>query len=108
MKTMKILVKIMVPALLIVLMSGCWPFTDPKPCEPITEYKYIEKPIPEIQEKPEFIEYSIMMVNFKGEDYYVIPKADGYIMSGNWDSYRGWCEGNFKILKDLKDVNNTK
>lgn len=94
--------------MLAVSLSGCWPCPEIPEPEIVIEYEYVYQKIPELQQRPMFQEYDMNMVRFKGQDFYVIPRVDGSIMSSNWTAYRGWAEANYSILQALKDSNTSK
>lgn len=106
---MRLIAHSVVFLILVISMTGCSWF-DPEPphvCEPVTKIKYVKQPIPKIEPKPEPMEYDMIMTKFKGQEYYVIERSNGMIMSENWESYKSWAERNYNILKSL-ETNSTK
>jgi hypothetical protein len=89
---------------LVFSLTGC---CEPKPCKPIIKTEYIDRPIPNIENKPEAMKYDVKVMQIDGIDYYVIEKSQGTIMSSNWSNYKTWCSTNYQILKNL-DTNNSK
>lgn len=78
--------------------SACSTNTQPAP----TQYIYVNKPIPEIENKPIPHKYNSYMVKFNNEEYYVMSKADFMIMQSNWVSFKNWAITNHDILIELK------
>jgi len=96
-------VLLILSAILVISFTGC---TDcPEPIEPeiITNTVYINRILPTIQDKPKFVPYTTIMVNFNGEDYYAIPRIDGTILKNNWLQYKTWAEENYSLLKSLEN-----
>lgn len=90
--------------------SGCTDCPEPKEPEVIVKTEFIKRPLATISEKPKFVPYQMIMVNFNGDDYYAIPRVDGNILKTNWLQYQDWAVGNYKMLKDIEneDSNSTK
>lgn len=90
-----------------ILFAGCEKCPEPREPDTVVEYRYIDKKIPKVEEKPAYIEYRVIMVKFEGKDYYALTRADGTVMVNNWILYKDWAENNYKILKSLEN-NTTK
>lgn len=98
---MKLILHSIVFLILVISISGCSKCPEP---EVVTEYKYLKIPLPNIPDKPLFVKYNMFEANFNGDDFYVIPRNDGAILSSNWESYKDWAETNYKILKALENL----
>lgn len=72
----------------------------------VVKYKYLDRPIVSLKNKPKFMKYRIDRVSFNGKDFYFMTINDGNIMLANWLVYKDWAETNYNTLKNL-DVNNT-
>jgi len=96
--------KILQVILLVTLVfnfSGCSIFWCPEP-EIITKYKYINKPIPKIQNKPKAEKYKVIGVKLNNKEYYCTDRINASILSNNWIEYREWSESNYNLLKSLE------
>jgi len=107
MKQIKIIALSSLFLILVTSFTGCHIGDGPncKVPEIQTQYKYLKQPIPKLQKKPEFIEYNMIMVSFRDQDFYAIPKIDGYTLKTNWELYRIWAEDNYKILEIIQNNN---
>ena len=104
MKLTKIIVHLSLFLILAISITGCH-IGDGDACkvpEIQTKYKYIKQPIPKLAKRPEFIEYKMIMVNFQEQDFYAIPKIDGYVLKTNWELYKIWAEDNYSILETIQ------
>ncbi len=69
------------------------------------EIKYVEKPVyiecqkQKIPDKPEFIPYNAMRINFENKYYYCVDEDNAKIMIGNWLKYQNWCETIYELTK---------
>ena len=72
----------------------------------VKSVEYIQQEIPPLPNEPLPDEYNTYKMKINNEVYYATDKAGSAIMSGNWESYRGYATSLRDILESL-DSNTT-
>lgn len=113
MKVLKNYLILATSTIILLSFNGCtiiW--GDPEHCEPKIEVQkeiiYLNKKIPDLVKSPKALDYNISYINYNDVTYYQLLLEDGEILKLNWNRYKSWAESNYKILKNLKENNQTK
>jgi len=103
---------------ILVFNQGCcnktqeWKIGCQDECIPDTiivkEKVYIKQKVPPIPEEPIPDEYQTIKIKLNDTIYYSTDKYNSAIMSGNWESYKGYAKSLRNILYNMQDSNSSK